>query len=431
MVCVKVLHKTCPDHSIIQLTHFYNSAQAKFSRDLYVQFGELSKRVLKKKFIDTEETSDTDQTEDSVHPKLEGDLDEIIRKGLRKMQEQVFRLQKEAIQESQEIDAMTLDKIDYIKKKCSIKLDRKEKTLVLKFKHSNKIQEYLTLNKFLKTHFEAKFQRNQSKLMKFGLRKRQMPESICVQSGFLNSLYSPSNRTLSFHRKKNTVWKNAKGSFKQMALINQSVSKGLMQVQVSHLNLASQNFQVFILNEFGFNFWIKRVKSTGEEDFKEVPCLARADFDLRVPSKVAKFCRQHKETLSLEKSVNGCQRTISECTFMVQIDQKAGHLEILKLDTESIDHFRFGRETETPAKTAELAEVESVVSENGDDEDDEDADWEDVTEDSTENEEPTQKISSSERVKMQKYLPKENIYVGFLFSNEYVTLDIKFHTLQA
>ena len=429
VTCVKQDHKICSDEEILDLRTFHKAADRKITSDLANKGGN-SKKKLNQLFIDvnliTKERTDQKKKQEDIEI-FENKLNKYIKLGLREMQEQVFDLQKQAVRENIQIESMSLEKIDYIKKKCHIKLNRENKTLELKFKNSNKIQEYLVLNKFLKYDFDAKFAASRDRLMKFKNEISLPLFNNYITTPFLVSKYNEEAKYLQISSLKNSHWRNKKGRFNQMVLLTKPIESVLFEIHLENLNLNSANVEILFLNKYSFDFWNKRVKFNKEEDYQDVPSIAKVDFDLRKTHEVSEFCKENKEIRSFEMSINGCRRLIEKCSFICNLEQKSSLFHMWKLNSDLLKKIDL-RETTNDNNIAvrnklSVLDIDEVKSENTENEDD----WEDLTDSSTENELEDDNLNTENTIEMKKFIEKDSLFIGFLIHNEHVKMNIRFH----
>ena len=428
MICIKKQHKLCEDESILDIRTFCKAAEGKIKRDIVSRPGTL-KQKLKVPFINTEirEISVSRKEETETHEQemksLDQKLNQYIKIGLRKMQEQVFELQKQAMKENNQLEGMSLETIDYIKKKCHIKLDRENKKLELKFKNSNKIQEYLLLNKFLKFDFDLKFKTCREKLMKFQLCSEIKQFKDFTSSPFLTTNFEESSASLSVTALKNSHWRNKKGRFNQMVLFTKPVTSCLFEIHLQNLSYKSTNAEILVLNQCSFDYWSKRIKFNQEENFQEIPCLEKVDFDLRKSHPVAKICKENREIRSLEMSIGGCRRLAERASFIVNLNQKKAELFVWDMNTELLkkscllSNSRAGNPQEPKMLSGLDVEVKSEIEED-------DEDWEDV---STENEFQSEETQSLNKTEMKKFEENQTLYLAMVLHNEFVKAKIRFH----
>ena len=272
--------------------------------------------------------------------------------------------------------------------------------------------------------------------MEFKQRKTPLKESVHINSKYLRCTPIPADHRLNIQSKKNSVWKNAKGRFNQMVILTKPIKSLLLEVQLKYLNFASRNVEIVLLNDLGFDFWMKRIKNSNEEDFTDIPSITKLDFGLRNSNAIQKFCKEHFSVQSLEKSIQGCQRVIKECTLMCNIDRDQEQMVLLKPNTEVLDQrdltpkneikkigiaFNFGGDS---------VKTQSIQDEEGDYISEKDDEWEDISEESTDNEETYEKISPSERPQMMRTSSSDSYYLGFILLNEHVEISIRFHQFQ-
>lgn len=423
MICIKNEHSTCADRDILDSASFYNSAQSSIRGGL-ASSGSERRESLRRPFIGRM-APDPESWKQTIG-EMERRLDSKITAGLKTLQEGVFRLQSQAIRENNEMGKIRLADIDYIKKKCHIKVDRQNRRLELKFRHSNKIQEYMLLSRFLNKFFEKKFAATRPQLMCFNAPARDISLAGLQKSQFLDAQFTATNNCLNVKAKKNSVWYNEQGRFNQCVLLSRPVRSALFELHVRNLSFNSTNLEVLFLNQASYDFWKKRVKLDSNEGFRDVPSLARVDFDLRRSHPVASFCRDNRELQSLEMSIGGCQRLIERASVMCSVDRPNQAVRVCGLNTLSLAHLDLSEK-----KGPESAEMESptepvveVVADAGDEDE-----WEDVSEESTDNTDAEQKIPGSLRAEMTRCAKEQSLYVALIVHNEHVEATLRFHEL--
>ena len=416
VICIKRLHKNCQDEHIFGLEEFYESSKASLQRDV-AQFNN-KREALKRPFIavDARKAGDFQKETKEDSNSLERLVDENIREGLKKMQKKVFLLQKEAMKESNEFANMTLKNIDYLKKKCNIKLDKKKKKIILTPKNSNKVQEFLILHEFLRSHFERKFAASRAKLLSFKRSSPKFKVDCFKHSKLLNAEFSAKHNTLKIKSKKNSLWRNKNGKMNQLLLLTKPIQSALVEVGIRNLNLASHNLEILILNQPSIDFWMKKLNDSNEL-FREIPSLAKADFDLRKSHKLAEFCREGREKDSLEMSVNGCRKIVESCSLMSRIDKNEKCFHVWKINTQPLICKNL-----VPTNKEKAPKKEEILTEKEDD----DAEWEDISTDSSEEIESGH-LSTLKVAQMTQPTERQALFLALLFFNEHVQVDLKFH----
>lgn len=423
IICVKNEHKLCPDRELLDLKSFYNSARDALRGAKETSASRL-REDLRRPFISCQGNSEADPGGWKKHlGEMEARLDGKIRAGLRMFKEQVLQLQQDAVRENQEVEAMSHEKIDFIKKKCHIKVDLARRRLELKFRHSNKAQEYLVLSRFLHLFFEKRFAASRPQLMRF--RKPQAPVSVepFDASPFLEAKYLAASRCLTVAAKKNSVWRNKKGRFNQCLLVSKPVGSALFEVHVDNLSFNSPNLELLVLNQTAHAFWKKKVKLGSGEDFLDVPCLARADFDPRRRHPLAAFCRGKREIRSMEMSIRGCSRLVERVSTMCGIDAEGQRVSVWGLDTQELARFDLKAQSGPVASAPAEARGPVEVVQAGEDDDE----WEDVSEESAGAEDPGQKFSAKTRSEMTSCARDQALFLALLLHNEHVKVTLRFH----
>jgi hypothetical protein len=401
------------------LQKFYDLVE-KTLREQMTFSGYISKEKLRKSFFTHE---NEEEMRKSRILNMENNLDDIIRNRLKSIQETVLSLQQEAIKENTSIDELSLENIDYIKRKCHMKLDRKNKKLELKFKHSNKIQEYLLLSRFLHLFFDKQLKESRKDLMKFKESQKSVKKRPIDKSKNLDSKYFTSMDCISIYSKKNVIWKNENGHLNQMMMLSHPIESGLIELHVSNLNFNCTNLEILIMNRVSYDYWKKKVKFSSNENFDDVPCIAKIDFDLRKSHELVDYCKQEKETESMEMSINGCKRQIKSKSIIVHFEKKNQQVHIWNLNNNLLCSLNLKKENKGIIETQSKNEIQTI--EEGDDDD-----WEDVTDVSFEEQDDQDKFSLGEKEKMTQYIKGEELFFGLLIHNEHIKADLRFHDFQ-
>lgn len=424
MICVKRDHPKCADSDIFNLETFYNSAQSAIHGEL-ASSGSERRELMRRPFIGhlTQNPSNWKQN----IAEMETRLDSKIKAGLKAFQESVLRLQSQAIRENNHVQSMGLKDIDYIKKKCHIKVDREGRRLELKFRQSNKIREYLVLSRFLYLFFAKRFAASRAQLMRFRAPQNDISIQGFHQSPFLTASFSAPSRCLKITAKKNSVWQNEKGRFNQCLLLSKPIQSALFEVHVRNLSFKSTNLELLIMNQQSYDFWKKRVKLGTGEDFTDVPSLARVDFDLRRSHPIANFTREKRELRSMEMSIRGCRRLVERVSVMCAVDQHEQSVRISGLDTRPLANFDLSSKSQP--KTAENkdvieAPVEIQVETDANTEDDE---WEDISDESAEPTNTEEKFPEGLKTEMTKCVEGQSLFVALVLHNEHVQVTMRFH----
>lgn len=431
VLCIKCSHSSCPDDEILSIGQFIFGAVQSFQN---ITKNKLKNDSKNEDFLFFKAQKQYNATKVNEEKKnFESLIDDKINFFIKKLRNNFLEIREDALKEKEIIQKIKLENIDDFRKFCNLSFDLKEKKLHVSVKNSNKISKFIAVSNFLKNDFTPKFYKTKNELLQFNLKQKTQ------QLSFISTSLLQTNTKISkfteFYNDKLKSWYNENGLIHQINLISIPLKKCSFIFEIENLNFKSNNMDILILNEKGYDFWSKKLKFNEKYNFQTLPCLGKFPFNLEQLSNFKYYCEDFPFKKSLEMSVKGCQKVLEKICVVVQLDLSDKSLLILKPNGDVIEKIKI--ESSLPEQNkSDLISIKLDADENN--EDDEigqlDNDWEDISDSltnssfskSTESEELEDELYTTKQAReWTQYNEKEPIYLGFHWHNEYLKTRIQ------